>query len=69
MIAPTINGSLDPLSAARKTSAACMRLPLRLAFSDFEQDMSQSVGVSTNQIDFFVGEAVGLVRQQLAADF
>jgi hypothetical protein len=40
---------------------------LRLAFSDFEQDMSQSVGVSTNQLDFFIGQAVGLVGQQLAA--
>jgi hypothetical protein len=67
MIAPTINGSLDPLSDARKTSVAYMRLRLRLAFSDFEQDMSQSVGVSTNQLDFFIGQAVGLVGQQLAA--
>jgi hypothetical protein len=44
-----------------------MRLRLRLAFRDFEQDMSQCVGVSTNQLDFFVGQAVGLVCQQLAA--
>ena len=58
MIAPTINGSLDPLSGARKTPVACMRLGLRLAFRDFEQEMSQSVGVSTNQLDFFVGQAM-----------
>jgi hypothetical protein len=44
-----------------------MRLRLRLDFSYFEQDTSQRVGVSTNQLDFVIGQAVGLVRQQLAA--
>jgi len=68
MIAPTINGSLDPLSGARKAPVACMRLRLRLAFRNFEQDMGQSVGVSTNQVDFFVGQSVGLVSQQLPTE-
>ena len=68
MTAPTINGSLDPLSGARKTPVVCMRLRLRLAFRDFEQEVSQSVGVSTNPLDFFVGLAMGLVCQQLAAE-
>jgi hypothetical protein len=31
--------------------------------------MGQSVGVSTKHLDFLVGQAVGLVGEQLAARF
>ena len=69
MIAPTINGSLDPLSSSRKASVPCMGLAFRLPLArDLDQHVGQSVGVSPDHLDFVIGQFFSFACEQMAAE-